>query len=307
MLFDLGCVHRLGDKIWRECKCGKRKANGWCCKNQPWEHAYCALVSRMPSPAHPLMSSSAGANAPSGVSAPAGPSGPAGVIASMSPSAPAGVPAPLDPSIHFCGNAAADGSSQQVHAQARAVELEHGVTGPGLNSSQGLTERCDRAQIPQSSIRVRCDCIWSRSRRLQHCIHDENATVSRWYSIEAFLWSLGCLWEQSISSARLLSQRDCARLAWLVGMHLQPYGGCAGLPACPSITVPACAADSLRAVASSLRAAAAGFWAAAISPRAVAGGPSASACSPRALATGPRAARDSASPYAAPATIGFIH
>lgn len=153
---DLGCVHRVSDKIWHECKCGKRKGNGWCCKNQPWEHAYCALVSRVPSLAHSPVSSPAGANAPSGVSAPAGPNAPAGVTASMSPSAPAGVAAPIGPSTHFCGNTAADQCTQQVHAQTRAVEFEHRLTGPELNPTQGLAECGERAQIPLSSVQVRC-------------------------------------------------------------------------------------------------------------------------------------------------------
>ncbi len=174
MRFDLGCVHRVGDKIWHECKCGKRKGNGWCCKNQPWEHAYCALVSRVPSPAHLPISSPAGANAPSGVSAPTGSNAPADVTASMSPSGPAGLAAPKGPSIHLCGNAVADGSSQQVHAQTRAVELEHRVTGPELNPTQGLAEHGDRAQISLSSIQVRCECIQTGCRPLQLCILSMN-------------------------------------------------------------------------------------------------------------------------------------
>ncbi|KAL0043132.1 hypothetical protein WJX79_010176 [Trebouxia sp. C0005] len=98
------CRHpiRVGDKIWRECKCGKRRGNGWCCKNQPWEHAFCALVSRVPSLAHPSISSPAGASAPSGVSGPAG------------SSAPDGMASPLGRSTRLCGNSAADRSSQQV-------------------------------------------------------------------------------------------------------------------------------------------------------------------------------------------------
>ncbi len=157
MWSDIGCGHRVGDKIWHECKCGQRKGNGWCCKNQPWEHAYCALVSRVPSLAHHPTSSPAGANAPSGVSAPAG------------PSAPAGVAAPVVPSTHLCGNAVADGSSQQVHAQARAVELEHRVTGPGLNPSQAVAECGVRAQIPLSSVQVRRECIQTGYWPLQLC------------------------------------------------------------------------------------------------------------------------------------------
>ena len=173
MRSDIGCVHRIGDKIWRECKCDKRKGNGWCCKNQPWEHAYCALVSRAPSLAHPPISSPAGANAPSGVSAPAGPRAPAGVNA-MSPSASA-VAVQIGNSTHLCGNtAAADRSSQQLHAQARAAELEHRVTGPWLNPSQGLAEHVDTAQMPLSSIQVRCECIQSRCRPLQLCILSMN-------------------------------------------------------------------------------------------------------------------------------------
>jgi hypothetical protein len=174
MRFDLGCVGRVGDKIWHECKCGKRKGNGWCCKNQPWEHAYCALVSRVPSPAHPPTSSPAGANAPSGISAPIGSRAPAGVIASMSPSAPGDVTVSMSPSTHLCGNAAADGSSQQVRAQTRAVEVEHRLTGPGSSPTQGLAECGDRAQIPVSSIQVRCECIQTGCRPLQLCILSMN-------------------------------------------------------------------------------------------------------------------------------------
>ena len=124
----------------------------------------------MPSLAHSPIRSPGGANAPSGVSAPAGPSAPAGVIASMSPSAPAGVAALLGPSTHLRGNTAADRSSQQVHAQARAVEFGHRLTEPELNPTQGLAERSDRAQMPLSSVQVRCECIQSRSRPLQLCI-----------------------------------------------------------------------------------------------------------------------------------------
>ena len=170
MRSDIGCVHRIGDKIWHECKCDKRKGNGWCCKNQPWEHAYCALVSGAPSLAHPSISSPAGTNAPVGVSAPAGSNAPAGVIASFSPSAPAGVAALPGPRTHLCGNTAADQCSQQVHAQARAVELEHRVTGPGLKPIQGLAEHGDRAQMPLSSIQVRCKCVQTRCWPLQLCI-----------------------------------------------------------------------------------------------------------------------------------------
>lgn len=163
-----GRVHRIGDKIWRECKCGKRRGNGWCCKNQPWEHAFCALVSRVPSLAHPSISSPAGASAPSGVSGPAG------------SSAPDGVAGPLGRSTRLCGNSAADRSSQQVRAQTRAIEFEHRVTEPELTLTQGLAEWGGRTQMPLSSIQVRCECIQSRCWPLQHCIHDRSATVSRW-------------------------------------------------------------------------------------------------------------------------------
>ncbi|KAA6425180.1 MAG: hypothetical protein FRX49_04675 [Trebouxia sp. A1-2] len=134
----------VGDKIWRECKCGKRRGNGWCCKNQPWEHAFCALVSRVPSLAHPSISSPAGASAPSGVSGPAG------------SSAPDGVAGPLGRSTRLCGNSAADRSSQQVRAQTRAIEFEHRVTEPELTLTQGLAEWGGRTQMPLSSIQVRC-------------------------------------------------------------------------------------------------------------------------------------------------------
>lgn len=174
MQFDLGCVNRVGDKIWHECKCGKRKGNGWCCKNQPWEHAYCALVSRVPSPAYPPISSPAGTNAHIGVSAPACPSAPAGVAASMSPSAPGDVTVSISPSTHLCGNAAADGSSQQVHAQTRAVEFERRLTGPELNPTRGLAECGDRLQTPVSSIQVRCECIQTGCQPLQLCILSMN-------------------------------------------------------------------------------------------------------------------------------------
>ncbi|KAL3160641.1 hypothetical protein ABBQ32_010564 [Trebouxia sp. C0010 RCD-2024] len=43
---------KQGDRIWRQCMCGKHKHGGYCCSYQPWQHAYCAVVNKGSPPWH---------------------------------------------------------------------------------------------------------------------------------------------------------------------------------------------------------------------------------------------------------------
>lgn len=116
---------RVGDKIWRHCICGRSGVSGYCCQQQPWQHAYCALVNRGSPPWLADVTSAAGTNACAGTSALAGVNVSAG-----------------DNSQQACTHT---GTEEGLHGKARWT---------GVVASQSPAESRERTQLPQSSLQV---------------------------------------------------------------------------------------------------------------------------------------------------------
>ena len=148
-IFALVCS--LGDKIWRQCICGTKKVQGYCCPHQPWEHAYCAVVNRGGLP--PLLTNA---------------SAPARLRPPVNSTAPDAVTSPYDAICAPTGISTHAGDSSPAPASASGGEMNrlrthtpHGgdqyeaeLGGPLHSVTQGQIEIGSRAQQPLSLVEV---------------------------------------------------------------------------------------------------------------------------------------------------------